>query len=433
MKDNIKKLFVKYVSQNVLGMIGTSIYILADTFFISKAVGSDGITALNLVLPIYSLIFAIGCMIGVGSAIKYSIHKVKKDSDNSYFMNSIFWGTVIGILFMLVGIFAPDKVIRIMGGDDAIVEVGKNYTRIFMIFAPCFICNHICNAFVRNDGSPSIAMMATLISSLFNIIFDYVLMFPLKMKMSGAALATALSPLVGMAVCCIHFFSKNNNISFKLVKPSIKLLLNSCKLGISAFVGEISSGVITVSFNMLILGLEGNIGVAAYGVVANISLVAMSVFNGVAQGSQPLLSEYYGKNDKESVNKIRNMGITSAIVIAIVELFCIWMWTKNIVNIFNSEHDKKLELLAIEGLRLYFIGFLFAGVNIISSSFFSATEYVKKAFIISIMRGFVAIICCAVIMSNLMGMRGVWLAFPMAELITLVVSIILVKSKSEKV
>jgi Na+-driven multidrug efflux pump len=236
-----------------------------------------------------------------------------------------------------------------------------------------------------------------------------------------------------MAVCCIHFFSKNNNISFKLVKPSIKLLLNSCKLGISAFVGEISSGVITVSFNMLILGLEGNIGVAAYGVVANISLVAMSVFNGVAQGSQPLLSEYYGKNDKESVNKIRNMGITSAIVIAIVELFCIWMWTKNIVNIFNSEHDKKLELLAIEGLRLYFIGFLFAGVNIISSSFFSATEYVKKAFIISIMRGFVAIICCAVIMSNLMGMRGVWLAFPMAELITLVVSIILVKSKSEKV
>lgn len=424
MKSNIVKLYTKYVSQNILGMIGISLYILADTFFIAKAVGSDGITALNIVLPLYSLIFAIGCMIGVGSAIRYSIDKNRKDNGNStYFFNAIFWGTLIGIMFTLSGIFCSDKIVSIMGGDSHIVDVGKDYTMIFMLFAPCFIWNHICNAFVRNDGSPSIAMMATLFSSLFNIVFDYILMFPCDLGMRGAALATALSPVMGVGICCIHFFSKKNNIVFKLTKPSITALINSCKIGVSAFVGEISSGVITMVFNMLILGITGNVGVAAYGVVANISLVAVSVFNGVAQGSQPLLSEYYGKNDENSVGKIRNLSIITAIVLSVFILTSIWIFTKDIVGIFNSENDSQLEKLAVEGIRLYFIGFLFAGINIVSSSFFSATDYAKWAFIISVFRGFAAIIICAIIMSKLMGMRGVWLAFPTAELLTLFISI----------
>ena len=121
----------------------------------------------------------------------------------------------------------PDKFIQLLDGDAEIVATGTSYTRIFMCFAPIFMWNHICNAFVRNDGNPSVAMAATLCSSLFNIVFDYVLMFPLGLAMPGAALATAFSPVVG----------------------------------VSAFVGEISWGVITVGFNMLILQLEGNVGV----------------------------------------------------------------------------------------------------------------------------------------------------------------------------
>lgn len=422
--DSIVKLYTKYVSQNILGMIGMSIYILADTFFIAKAVGSDGITALNIVLPLYSLIFAIGCMIGVGSAIRYSISKSKKDKNaDTYFFNALFWGTAAGIIFTLAGVSGSDKIISIMGGDSHIVGVGKGYTLIFMTFAPCFIWNYICNAFVRNDGNPSTAMMATLFSSLFNIVFDYVLMFPCNMGMKGAALATALSPIVGVGICCTHFFSKKSNVKLKFFKPSLRILFASCKLGVSAFVGEISSGVITMVFNMLILGLTGNVGVAAYGVVANISLVAVSVFNGVAQGSQPLLSEYYGKNDRSSVRKIRNMSILTAAVLGVIILVSIWSYTKGIVGIFNSERDKQLETLAVEGIRLYFIGFLFAGINIVCSSFFSATDYAKWAFFTSVVRGFVAIIICAVVMSEIMGMRGVWLAFPAAELITLCISV----------
>ena len=239
-----KKLFAKYVSQNILGMLGISVYILADTFFISMAEGTDGITALNLVLPVYSLIFAVGAMIGVGSAIRFKILRARGDQGaDMYFSNAMLWGLILGAVFIAAGIGMPDRIVALLGGDDRIVAVGKDYTAIFMMFAPFFMWNHICNAFVRNDGAPAVAMAATLLSSLFNVVFDYILMFPLKLGMRGAALATALSPVMGVAICCVHLLSERNTVRFRWALPSFRKLLASCQLGISAFVGEISSGV----------------------------------------------------------------------------------------------------------------------------------------------------------------------------------------------
>ena len=154
----MRKQFIKYVSQNMLGMLGMSLYILADTYFISRAVGPNGIAALNLVLPLYNLIFAIGAMIGIGSAIRFVVERNKKNPDAAgYFFHALAWAGIISILFIMVGIFLPDKLVALLGGDATIVATGTSYTRIFMLFTPFFMWNHICNAFVRNDGNPSIA------------------------------------------------------------------------------------------------------------------------------------------------------------------------------------------------------------------------------------------------------------------------------------
>ena len=222
---SVNKMFAKYVSQNIMGMIGISLYILADTFFISKAQGADGITALNLVLPLYSLIFAIGSMIGVGSATRFKILRAKTDAQaDTYFTNALFWACICSLPFMLAGGIRADGIMALLGADERIIEVGTIYTRIFMLFAPFFMCNYVFNAFVRNDGAPSLAMAATLCSSLFNIVMDYVLMFPLKLGMAGAALATAVSPVVGILICSMHFGAKDNTIRFCLAMPSIRKL-----------------------------------------------------------------------------------------------------------------------------------------------------------------------------------------------------------------
>lgn len=413
------KQFAKYVSQNILGMLGISAYILADTFFIAKAEGTSGITALNLVLPLYNLIFAIGSMMGVGSATRFRIYRAQKEKKaDDYFSNAVFFAFIFGSIFILAGIFAPAKLLELLGGDAEIVKVGTTYTRIFLLFAPLFMLNYIFNAFVRNDGNPSLAMTATLSSSLFNIVFDYVLMFLLKMGMPGAALATAFSPVVGIGICCTHLFSQKSTVRFVWKCPSVKRLVQSCQLGVAAFVGEMSSGVITMVFNMLILEIAGNVGVAAYGVVANMALVATAIFNGISQGSQPLFSEFFGKGDRPSVSKVLRLAVLVSLGMAGLLLLLVNGIPGPIVAAFNSENDVQMTAYAVTGLRLYFIGFIFAGINIVGSGYLSAVAEAGWAFFTSILRGFVAIILCAVVMAKLFGMEGVWLAFPVSEFIT---------------
>lgn len=422
---SIKKQFAKYVSQNILGMIGISLYILADTFFISVAEGANGITALNLVLPVYSLIYGIGAMIGVGSAIRFAILRARtEESAEYYFGNALFFILILSIPFMIIGGLFAGEFVAFLGGDASIIAVGKPYTRIFMLFTPFFMWNQVCNAFVRNDGNPTVAMVATLGSSLFNIVMDYVLMFPLGMGMAGAALATAVSPIVGMLICLTHFLSKQNTIQLKFNGISVKRLFESIQLGVSAFVGEMSSGVITMVFNILLLDIAGNVGVAAYGVVANIALVATSVYNGIAQGSQPLFSEFYGKHDMDKVKKVLKLGIGTSVVMSAVILAIIFGFAEPIVEVFNSEQNMEMAIYAEEGLKLYFVGFLFAGINIVGTGYLSAVEAVKWAFAASIMRGFVAIVACAVVLAMLFGMTGVWSAFAVAEALTMVVTVV---------
>ena len=349
----LRKKYIRYVAQNILGMVGLSLYIIVDSIFIAKSDGTDGITALNLVLPVYALIYAIGAMIGVGSAILFNIEKSKqKENPQFYFFNALFFSTVLSLIFVMIGLFAPDKMMKIMGADAQITSIGKSYTRIFMSFAPFFMWNYICNAFVRNDNAPTIAMAATLISSLFNIVFDYVLIFPCHMGMAGAALATALSPVVGIAICCVHLCTKKSSVKLKLAVPSIKKLLHSCRVGVSAFVGEISSGIITMVFNYLILSLTGNVGVAAYGVVANSALVAVAFFNGVANGTQPLVSEKYGLGKQTEVKRLQKMSLLTAFLLALILYTLTYLFAKNLTGLFNSEQNPKLEELAIHGLRV---------------------------------------------------------------------------------
>lgn len=430
----VKKEFFRYVSLNILGMIGMSCYFLADTYFISKAQGSNGITALNLVLPVYGLIFAIGAMISVGSAIKYSVAKSAKQSDaDAYFFNAVFFSTLAGLVFSVIGLIAPDRVLILMGADEVIVKTGVEYTKIFMSFAPAFMWGQLANAFVRNDGSPAIAMLSTLCSSLFNIVFDYVLIFPLGMGMKGAALATSLSPVLGVLICMTHFLSKRCRISFKISLPSVKKLLLACQVGISAFVGELSSGIITMVFNFIILYLAGNTAVAAYGIIANVSLVAVAVFNGVANGSQPLISYNYGAENNKNVKSLRSLSFFTSLFLALLLYVSIFFGTDTLISIFNSENNSELYAYAHTGIRLYFTGIFFAGANIAGSSFFSATEKAKNASIISVLRGLVLIVIFAFALSKAFGLNGVWLSYAAGEAVTTIVMIVLmIRSRKER-
>ena len=428
---NLTKQFFKYVSQNIFGLLGTSCYILADTYFIAQAAGTDGVTLLNLCLPIYNLIFAFGSMIGLGAATRYAILRAQGDARaQRYFSNAIFSVCILAVPFMLVGILRPDGLLRLMGGDADIVALGMNYARIFLMFTPFFMCNYVVASFVRNDGDPSLAMVATLSGSLFNVVFDYIFIFPMGLGLPGAALATAISPILSIAVCSAHFIKKSNTITFVRKAPSVRLLAQSCQLGISGFVGELSSGVTTTVFNFLLLRLAGNMAVAAYGVVANFALVATAIFNGVAQGAQPLVSQCYGKNEMAGARKLLLLGCGTALGLAALLYGVVFGYTDALTALFNSENSALMAEFAHSGMRIYFVGYFFAGCNIVAAGYLGAVNRPAEASITSLCRGMVAIVVCSLVLSALFGMNGVWAAFPVSEAITLALTVFLLKRKA---
>ena len=426
---NVKKLR-GYIFPNILAMVGVSLYILADTFFISASAGTNGLTALNLALPLYSAIFAVGAMLGNGAATAFALEKSVPGNDaDTYFSHSVMANLLISIPFVMVGIFMPDKLLALLGGDGVIVETGYVYVRTFLACTPFFLLNSTFTSFVRNDGAPNVAMAATLISCLFNIVFDYVLMFPCGLGMFGAALATGLSPAVSIAVTLTHFFSKKNTIRFRILLPNIRKLVRACRLGIGYFVSEISGGISGFVFNRILLGLVGNIAVAAYGIVANISVVGTAIFSGVAQGLQPMASEAQGTGDTQARKAICRYSLKTGILIAAAIVLLLCVFAREVVAIFNSEHNAQMASLAVSNLRLYVLGFLPASVNIILCGYFGAIGRDRLCSAISISRGVVAIVLFAWILSSLFGIFGIWIAYPVTELFTLIMALVLTLRK----
>ena len=425
MKNNILKDFSRYVSLNILGMIGLSCYILADTFFVSKALGSNGITALNFSISIYSLINGVGLMIGIGGAGKFAILKSKKDNKtNKVFSNSINIGVIVGLAFLLIGILFTENLAKLLGADSVILPLTKAYLQTLLSFAPFFILNNVVLAFVRNDNNPNLSMIAMLIGSFSNIILDYVFMFPLGMGMFGAAFATGLAPIISLLILSLHFIKKKTSIRYEKSKIEKVYLYDICKIGLSSFITEVSSSVALITFNLIILNIEGNIGVASYGIVANIALIGMSIFTGLAQGIQPLISKGHGNKNKKMLKQVLKYALVTSISLALLIYVVIFTNSEGIVSIFNSEGIKEISLIAKEGLIIYFLGFLFAGINIVISMYLSAREKGREAFIISILRGCLIIVPLVIVFSRLFDMRGVWLSFVTTELLVMIISLV---------
>ncbi len=431
MEKNLLRNFTKYVSLNILGMIGLSLYILADTFFVSKALGSTGIAALNLSISIYSVIHGTGLMIGIGGATRFSILKSQKEDikANVVFSSAIKIGVIIGVIFAAFGLFGAKNLALALGADSSTFQLTKTYLTTILAFAPFFIANNVVIAFVRNDNNPNLSMLAMLVGSFSNIVLDYVFMFPLDMGMFGAAFATGLAPVISIGILSLHFINKKNTFTFLKEKQQGSFIPDIFRLGLSAFIIEISSAVVLITFNLAILRIEGNLGVAAYGIVANLALVAIAVFTGLAQGIQPLISKYYGMGKNIMTRTVYKYALLTSIVIASIIYVGVLIYSDSIIYIFNSENNLDIARIADTGLKIYFTGFFFVGINIVTAMYLSATENALDAFFITIARGLVIIVPLVLILSRMFDMNGVWYAFVITELLVSVLAIFLTKKR----
>ena len=407
-KENTLQEFGKYVSQSVLSQLGVSCYILADTYFISKGVGADGLTALNLAIPVFSVMNGCGFMLGIGSGTKYGIMKGTGNEKRGdvLFTSSLCVVTVLAVIFMLIGLLAADPITVLVGANAEVYDMTRTYLQVILLFSPMFMINNLLGAMIRNDGNTSLAMTAMLSGCLFNIVFDYIFVFPMGLGLFGAVLATAVAPIISILILLQHFVKKKNQFRLIRVRPDVRLVASAAGLGVPSLVTEVSSGLVIAVFNLLILGLAGNVGVAAYGVVANISIVVIAIYNGIAQGVQPLLSREYGRSQEKNVNRFLSLAMMLTVILAMVIYVGIYWNADVIAMIFNSGRDMDLQRIAVEGLKIYFTACPFVGANILLAIYFAATDQAAPAQMISLLRGLIVIIPLAFIMANVTGLTA---------------------------
>ena len=426
--QSIRREFFRYTSQNIMGMIGLSCYILADTYFISQGLGAEGLTALNLAIPFYNFIQGIGLMLGMGGATRFSILRGQDLEEEAMrvFTQSLMLALAAGVLFVIPGVFFSSQLSTLLGGSGTVHGMTATYLRVLLSFAPAFLLNNVLLCFVRNDAAPRLAMTAMLGGSFSNILLDYLFIFPLNMGMFGAVLATGLAPVISMMILAPHFRSS----ALRLKREGLRLRGTGrlAVLGCPSLISELSSGLVLILFNLIILDLAGNLGVAGYGVVANIYLVVLALFTGLGQGIQPLVSAAWGRKETRCVHTVYRYALVVAAVLAVGVYILAVALDAPIVAAFNREKDPLLQEIAVQGLHLYFLAFFFAGFNVVTAVYFSSMDRPRAGFAVSILRGFVLIVPLAMLMSRIWGMDGVWLSAPVTEAITALAAGIILKT-----
>lgn len=434
MGDHIRKTITAevqhYVFRNIIAMLGTSLYVLIDTLFISISAGPLGLTTLNLALPLFNIFNAIGLLLGVGGATIFSLNKILHPQRVKFLYSDLikiafFLGLLIAILINIFTI----PVVNFLGANVATRSMAVIYVRISAWAVPFLICNYISLNFIRNDNNPTLTMIATVFQITCVIILDWVFMFCFGLKLEGAAMAYFFSPVVSLIVLSFHRFSKGHQIEWSWRWPDFKPLSRCTKLGLASALNELSTGVSIYSFNFVLLRLANNYAVSAYGVISNIVLVVISIANGIALGVQPITSREYGNRHYQNVIAAFKVGLITTSVISIGEFIILLIFRSPIISAFNSGHSQLMQSYAMAGLPIYFTCVLFTACNILFILFLTSIGRSRSAYTMSLLRGYIILIPMIFLLSALFGISGVWAAVPVTEVLVNIFGIFIIRDQ----
>lgn len=420
--NQLRKELTGYVSRNVVSTLGQSLYILADTFFVANGVGPYGLSALNLALPIFALMNGLGLLLGMGGATLFSLHKsTNPESGRKYFSQLGIVSLLFGVLFLIAGLFFVQPIASLLGGDAETLPYLTTYLRVILLAGPFSIMNNFVLSFVRNDNNPHLTMIAMLASSLFNIFFDYLFVFPMQLGMFGAAFATALSPVLSLLVLSFHRKKRGRLIGIERSRLQFRTLTQSLPLGVPSFLTEMSTGFSLFLFNLTLLRLGGSLAVAAYGILANIAIVGLAFSSGTAQGIQPLVSREFGKKNLETTWRSLLYGLSVSLVLSGGLYLLIILFKGTVIGLFNSSQSAELANYAAQGLLLYLFSLIFSSQNVVISIFLASIAEARQSFTLVLLRGYILMTICLFLFSHFWGITGVWLSLSVTETLTLLV------------
>ncbi|MGL5348413.1 MAG: MATE family efflux transporter [Peptostreptococcaceae bacterium] len=434
LNGNIIKIYYKYLLNSVLGMLAVSFCILVDTMFIGRGIGSAGLAALNICIPVFNVFNGIGLLFGMGgaTALSISIGKGEIEESSSVFSQTIIVAIVTGITISILGMLFKEKIGYMLGADENTIEMVKQYLSGVLFLSFSYVMSHTIASFVRNDHNPRLAMIATTTGGLLNVLLDYIFIFEFKLGMLGAALATSIASLVNISILCTHFTTKKCTLKFVKFKFKFERMIRIVSNGAPSFIIEISSGIVIFIFNLALLEMIGDIGVSAYSIIANVALVVAAIFTGIAQAIQPIISINYGANQYHRVESIKRLALITAFIIGTLFYISGLLFPQSIVGVFTKEQGALVNI-TVNAIRYYFIAFLIMGLNIVMGAYYQSKEFIIASNIISLGRGIIFLIIGVFILPWIFGVNGIWLSVVFAETMTFIVMQIYIRIKKNKI
>lgn len=410
------KEFVRFLLPSIAVMAMMSAYAIVDGYFVSMYVGSDALAAMNLILPVNSIIFSVGLMFASGGGAYAAIRLGKRDQEGAskFFSNLLMVAIAFALFAMLAAFALKQPILKFLGVNESLYHFASVYSRYTFITFPLLISKMIFAGFLRSQGKPDISLKMSTLGGILNIILDYIFIVILDMGVAGAGLATLIGIGSALIYAGFYFSSDASLIRFKMAAIDFSLIGKTMINGSSEMVSELAVGFTALVLNILTLKYLGNDGVAAIAVIMYINLFASMVFQGFAIGVSPLLSYHYGANNYQTLKNIRKYAARSIFVISILVTLIVSMTSKELVLIFFDSGNSAYRI-ATEGLFIVAFAYLFMGANVYGSAMYTAFSNGKISALISVSKTFLFFTIAAYSLPSLLGAKGIWFILPVAE------------------
>lgn len=423
-QDFTVKSLLQFALPTIIMMIFMGLYTITDTVFVSRLVNTDALSAVNIVCPVINLIVGLGTMLAAGGsaviARKMGAGETKRASQDFTFI--VCAGMVLGLLISSAGVIFIDHVIWGLGASRLLFPYCREYLLVIFIFTPAGILQVLFQNLIVTAGHPGFGMLLSISAGVINILLDYVFMVPLQMGIRGSALGTGIGYLLPALAGICFFMGNKGNLRFQKPKIDFSVLAESCFNGFSEMVSQAAAAVTTFLFNMIMLKLSGESGVAAITIMIYTQFMLAALYIGFSMGVAPVISYNYGSGDGFRLKKIFKICISFVIIVSAITFVLSMILGTSLVSIFSAE-DTPVYNIARRGFRIFPFGFLFCGINIFTSAFFTALSDGKVSAVISSLRTFVFIVFFLLTLPMAFGETGVWLAVPLSELMTVFVSV----------
>ncbi len=425
-EERIGRLLLSLSLPATIGMLVQAMYNFVDTIYVGRGVGSMGIAGISISFPVQIFVMAFAQLFGIGGAsvISRALGEKNHEKARRAAGNVMAFSIAFGLAMTLLGYFFIDQLLILLGASEAIIPYAREYLSIILLGSAFFSFGMAMSHVIRAEGKPKIAMAAMLISAVLNIILDPIFIFTLNMGIRGAALATVLSQAITSIYILFYFISGKSllRISLASLLPEWTILKGTVSVGLSAFSRQVAGSLLAVVLNNSLVFYGGDIAVAVYGVINRLLMVFIMPMFGVNQGFLPIVGYNYGAKKMRRARESVKLASAVTTLIALFSAIIMFFFARQLISIFTDE----IELIepTISALRIVILAIPTIGIQVIASGMFQALGKAIPALFLSLLRQIIILIPLILVIPRFLGINGIWISFPLADLIAFAISLV---------